>query len=488
MKKYSILGFLIIYLVWHMAAYYLHNELLVPYPHNVFLRLLSFFKTKDFYIDLFSTISKIILGFIISTIIGIPFGILSGLSEKFFKIFRPTLMIIQSSPVVSYIAIAMLWFGIGFYTPVFVSFMVVFPIVVLNISEGIKSTDKKLLEMAKVFEIPDKKILTKIYIPSLVPFLKSTLNLISGNLWKAVVIGEFLAGERGIGVGLSFSKIALDTEGVFAYSVLLAILGLSSEKLLKNLSHLKRKDRGKIPHIKNSINIKKERNLQNIIIEDLNKQFDDNVILQGFNITFYHNKINIMLGESGIGKTTILNLIAELLKPDKGVIIKKGKIGYIFQDDRLIPWLTVYENLELVNEKIDTEELEKLLEFLNLSKDVLLMYPDELSGGMKKRINILRAIVYEPDIILMDEAFSSLDISTKYKVMNELLNIQKERLYTIVMVTHDPFEVSVLGEIVYILKEKPIKIHKKFEFRESYKRNSEENHHILYEINKILLA
>ncbi|WP_129409104.1 ABC transporter permease [Marinitoga lauensis] len=170
MKKNTLIGIILLIFIWWIISFITNNNLLIPFPQNVFLEMLNLLGETTFYLDLLNTFLKIIMGFFISMIIGIPIGFISGLSKTFFEIFRPFLMIIQSSPVVSYIAIAMLWFGIGFYTPVFVAFMVIFPIIVLNISEGIASTDKKLLEMAKVFKVSKKNIFLKIYIPSLLPF------------------------------------------------------------------------------------------------------------------------------------------------------------------------------------------------------------------------------------------------------------------------------------------------------------------------------
>jgi NitT/TauT family transport system permease protein len=493
MKKNTIIGILLIILFWYLIYIITNNPLLIPSPQNVFGEIIYLFNDDSFYIDLINTFLKIVVGFIISVVIGIPIGLITGLNKNIFEIFRPILMLIQSSPVVSYIAIAMLWFGIGFYTPVFVSFMVIFPVIVLNISEGVKSTDKKLLEMAKVFNIDNSKILFKIYFPSLIPFLKSTLNMTSGSMWKSVVVGEFLAGDRGLGVSLSFSKIALNTDRVYAYTILLAIFGMITEKIIKEISKVNKKNRVIIQNQKNVIaqnqkrNIKKNNIKKDIVIYNLNKQFDKNVILNDFSITFEHSKINVLLGESGIGKTTILNILSGITKEDSGEINIEGKIGYIFQDDRLIPWLNVFENIRIVNEDISIEKLEEYLNILNLEKEVLSMFPNELSGGMKKRINILRTIAYEPDIIFMDEPFASLDISNKYKIMNELLKIQNKEKFTIIIVTHDPFEVSVLGENVFILEGKPLKIKQKFSFISAYSRGMKENHDILYNINKILL-
>jgi NitT/TauT family transport system ATP-binding protein len=152
----------------------------------------------------------------------------------------------------------------------------------------------------------------------------------------------------------------------------------------------------------------------NISVKNLNKAYGNEEIFNNFNLDLYDDKVNCIIGQSGCGKSTFLNIIAGLLEIQSGEIqgVSLKDISYIFQEDRLIEWLTVKENLELTLKKyydssIIEEKIHKLLELVGIS-DIKDKYPNSLSGGMKQRVNIARAFGKPSKIILMDEPFKSL--------------------------------------------------------------------------------
>lgn len=189
---------------------------------------------------------------------------------------------------------------------------------------------------------------------------------------------------------------------------------------------------------------------------NLCKSYEENIVLDNINMNIPENKITVVSGPSGCGKTTLLNIIGGIEKEDSGkVILKSNSISYIFQEDRLIPHLTVYENIAFVlksimnkNEinRIVTKYLEmvKLIEY----KDKL---PSKLSGGMKRRVAIARAFAYRSRILLMDEPFKGLDDELKTEIIKEFLELYKKDKRTVVLVTHDKEEAKLLGNIVYSL-------------------------------------
>lgn len=206
-----------------------------------------------------------------------------------------------------------------------------------------------------------------------------------------------------------------------------------------------------------------------ISIENINKAYDENIIFKDFNINFYENKVNCILGKSGSGKTTLLNIISGITKNDtnnfKG--IENLVISYIFQDDRLIDWLTVEDNIKLVVKKYyDKKEINNLCEkYLKLVdiyeyKDY---YPQMLSGGIRQRVNIARAFIYPSNIIIMDEPFKSIDIKNKLMIMENFKNILKKDNRTVLFVTHDIDEALYLGDKVFVLGDRPLKIKRFFE-------------------------
>lgn len=190
-----------------------------------------------------------------------------------------------------------------------------------------------------------------------------------------------------------------------------------------------------------------------VSIKNLSFKFNKKFIIEDFSLEIKDFEFISILGSSGCGKTTLLKLISGLLKPYGGHIEKGNlsRIGYIFQDDRLIPWKTVYGNLRLIND--DKESIKTVLEEVGLIEHIS-KYPGELSGGMIKRVSIARAILYKFDMLLLDEPFGSLDVLTREKIISVISNLWKKKKRTFVMVTHDPFEAASLSTRVLIVSKK----------------------------------
>ena len=206
-----------------------------------------------------------------------------------------------------------------------------------------------------------------------------------------------------------------------------------------------------------------------IRLENINKRYDEAVIFNDFKIEFYENKVNCILGKSGCGKTTLLNIISGVIENDKNNFkgIEDLSISYIFQDDRLIDWLTVEENIKLVvkkhyNEKEMHELCEKYLKLVGIYeyKDY---YPQRLSGGMRQRVNIARAFIYPSKVIIMDEPFKSIDIKNKLMIMDNFKDILKEDNRTVLFVTHDIEEALYLGDSAFVLGDRPVRIKRVFD-------------------------
>lgn len=200
-----------------------------------------------------------------------------------------------------------------------------------------------------------------------------------------------------------------------------------------------------------------------IELKGINKSFDEKTIYKDFNICFSNN-INCILGKSGGGKSTLLNIICGLESIDSGEIsgIDLCNISYVFQEHRLIPWLTVKENMELFMYNYYTKEealkkLDMYLEIFELS-NCKLSYIENLSGGMKQRVNILRALLKPSNLILLDEPFKSLDYKVKYNIMKKIKNILKEEKRTAIFVTHDVDEAIYMGGDIFILGGDPFTV------------------------------
>ena len=192
-----------------------------------------------------------------------------------------------------------------------------------------------------------------------------------------------------------------------------------------------------------------------MLINNINFKYGSNEIYNNFNIEFQQGKIKCIIGESGCGKTTLLNYISEKL------YYENKRIAYVFQEDNLIPWKNIYVNLKIVAKKyfeksILEKEINNALVKVRLEK-YKYFYPRELSGGMRQRINFARALIGNPEVILMDEPFKSLDIKSKNNMI-ELIKNLKNTDSTIILVTHDINEILMLADVVYYLGGRPVEI------------------------------
>ena len=212
-----------------------------------------------------------------------------------------------------------------------------------------------------------------------------------------------------------------------------------------------------------------------VSIENVGMEFDTKrgrfEALRNVNLTIDQGEFIALIGHSGCGKSTLLNMIAGLLYPTMGAIIcDKREIkgagpdrGVVFQNHSLLPWLTCFDNVYLAVERVfgEAEEktklkerTQKVLELVGLTHAAQ-KHPDEISGGMKQRVGIARALSMEPKILLLDEPFGALDALTRARLQDELMGIVKLTGSTVVMVTHDVDEAVLLSDRIVMMTNGP---------------------------------
>lgn len=190
-----------------------------------------------------------------------------------------------------------------------------------------------------------------------------------------------------------------------------------------------------------------------IKIKNISFSFGNNKIISDLNLEIEEGKTYCFMGQSGVGKTTLMKLIAGLYKADDGEILgtEKMKKSFIFQENRLMPWLSVYENMKYV-----TEDEDKII---NALKDTDLLseknkMPDELSGGMARRAAIARATAFDGDIFFIDEPLYGLDVKTSQGILELIKNTVKNK--TALIITHSPEEAFYLSDKIIFLKNIPV--------------------------------
>ncbi|UVF19144.1 ABC transporter ATP-binding protein [Microvirga terrae] len=209
-----------------------------------------------------------------------------------------------------------------------------------------------------------------------------------------------------------------------------------------------------------------------VSLRDVTKVFSNGVTaLAGFNLDVVAGEFVSLLGPSGCGKSTVLRLIAGLAQPTEGSITwpgatgadHRGEIGFVFQDPTLMPWSSVADNVWLplrlrgVSKRDARDRIAESLALVGLS-DFAKAYPRELSGGMRMRVSIARALSLKPRLLLMDEPFAALDEIARFRLNDDLLRLQGELRCTVVFVTHSVYESAYLSSRVAIMSGRPGRI------------------------------
>lgn len=194
------------------------------------------------------------------------------------------------------------------------------------------------------------------------------------------------------------------------------------------------------------------------------KSFGTLAVLEGINIDFTPGSISVILGPSGCGKTTLLNIIAGLCRFESGdrTGFEDTRFSYAFQEPRLLPWMNARDNATLALSGVMRREealprVDALLKVAGIS-EAWNRRPDELSGGMRQRLSLVRAFAYPSDFLLLDEAFTAVDLKTKIDLMDAFLKLWKTERPTVVSVTHDVEEAVYLADRVITLSQRPGKI------------------------------
>lgn len=203
--------------------------------------------------------------------------------------------------------------------------------------------------------------------------------------------------------------------------------------------------------------------MRDICVKNLTCSYEQKTIFDNFDVTFEQGKINVILGGSGVGKTTLLNAIAGIKSYEGQIEGCEGGVSYIFQKDRLIPSISVYNNLDLILKGVvkDKAERKRMIEQTAVDLeifDVLKSLPCEISGGQAQRVSMARAFLYPSDVMLLDEPFKALDTALKTRLIKQFAALQEKKNKTVVFVTHAIDECLLLADDYFVFDDAPVKI------------------------------
>jgi len=217
---------------------------------------------------------------------------------------------------------------------------------------------------------------------------------------------------------------------------------------------------------------------------NISKKYDNLILLKDFNIDFEKNKITCLFGPSGVGKTTIANIVAGIVPVDEGCVdgTDNSLFSYVFQEPRLLKWYNVYENIDFVLK--DVYKPDKRAEIINSYLEMVELSEyrnykiDALSGGMAQRVSLARAFAYPSHILILDEPFKGLDNKLKGEMSSLFLKMWNLSQRTVIFITHDVEEAVDLSHIIYTLKDRPVNIIDRLIVK-NYANNKEEIKNLL---------
>ncbi len=217
--------------IWQVAYMIIDMEVLFVSPVGVLKTLFNLVQDGLFWQSVFASFFRVLEGYIIAVILGAVVAVVTLVIPFAYDFFYPIISLVRAAPVVSFIILTLVWLKSG-TVPAFISFLMVFPVVWTNVSEGIRRTDKKLLEMAKIFNFGKLKTIENIYIPSVLPFFKTACVTGLSLAWKSGIAAEVICTPKlSIGKQLYNSKIYLETPELFAWTAVVVIMSVIVEKL-----------------------------------------------------------------------------------------------------------------------------------------------------------------------------------------------------------------------------------------------------------------
>ncbi len=433
--------------VWEAVALRIGSELIIATPIKVAQVFFEMIFKADTWRSLGFSLVRISSGFALAFVLGSVLAAVSSRLQAVKILLSPITSAIKSTPVASFVILAIIWFG-SKNLSVFISFLMVFPVIYLNILKGIESVDKELLEMAKVFNISLGRRIMYIYMPSLMPFVISACSVALGLCWKSGVAAEVIGISSGsIGERLYRAKLYFETGELLAWTAAIILISTAFEKLIMLI--LKRVNG--IPLraypeklIKETVGRAESGNslaAEGISLENVSKSFGERTVLDGVTLIIAAGEHTAVMGMSGAGKTTLARIAAGLERQDSGRVERPSRLGFVFQEDRLIGCLNALGNLAIAG--ADPHEAYETLKAFRFTDELIFKPSETLSGGEKRRAAIARALLCGAGSVILDEPFKGIDDET----LREYILPEVERLTegkTLLMITHSESEAGEL--------------------------------------------
>lgn len=397
--------------LWQYVAMTVNRKIIFPGPLEVLASLIERLSSRDFAIAILGSTGRILSGLAAGMVAGFVLAMAAYKTKLLGEFLSPVMTLMKAAPVASYAVLFLIWWNSTVLTFA-VCLFVVLPIMYMNTLDGLNAVPDRLLRFDRIYGLSRRDRFMYIYRPSLAPFILGAVKIACPMSFKAGIASEVIGTPlHSLGSDMYLSKVYFDTAGLFATTFTLIVLAFVWEKIItKFMNYL----------LTCTVRIKgtgetggaRRRTLKSDVptlrLKDINKSYGDKQVLRDITFTLRRGDDMRMDWPSGDGKSTLLGIIAGIIRPDSGVVIKDGisRLSFMFQEDVLIENLTPLQNVMLVTNDYTLAKT-RLLKLLPEDRPGTMVC--NLSGGERRRVAFAMAMSVGADLILLDEPFAGLD-------------------------------------------------------------------------------
>ncbi|MBQ6395458.1 MAG: ATP-binding cassette domain-containing protein [Atopobiaceae bacterium] len=427
--------------IWQLASMLMGNHLLLAGPIETVQALLVLLGQGGFWLRVLWSLARIAAGFMLAFVLALALAGIAAVHEAFADFLHPAMLAIKSTPVVCIVVLLLIWFGSRIVSAVSV-FLVVLPAIYFSSLEAIRALDTRVEEMLSLYRVPRLRRILAFVWPSMQPFLLASCEMVVGMSWKAGVAAELIGAPAGsIGERIYQSKILFETADLFAWTIVVVAMAWVSEKLF--LALLKASgDWSLEASLPTYGGVPTRFAPKSIGLSHASASFDGERVFEDASVLFPASSRTCLRDPSGAGKTTLLRVLAGLHEADGGEVAR-ARCSFAFQEVTLIEGMDAHGNVALVaGEHVPSETIDSLLAEL-LPAEALSGPVSELSGGQRRRVELVRAIAFPSEAVLLDEPFVSLDKEAYENSARFVSRYLDER--TLVVATHNDGDAAALA-------------------------------------------
>lgn len=445
-----ILTFAIVLLGWQYLAKWIDNDHLFPTLQALANELIHLSSTDHFFNSVLSTTLRGCVGIVISLVAALSISIAFVKIPFIKELLSPLIVMMRTIPTISFILLAIIFLNVE-TIPIVIALLVMFPILCQNLTGGLEKLNSDLTVMAQQFHIGLVNKFTQIIYPQIKPYLFSGLASSMGYGWRAIIMGEVLAmTDFGIGKQLKDAQYHLDVSSLVAWTIVAIGISYIFDVLIKKLSRLnfpilfiKQKSSDIIP--------------SDIVLDNITFSYPERSILKDYSLKLEKGHSYALLGNSGVGKTTLMSIIGGWRKASKGSISSIQNAAVVFQSPMLINQLNPVQNIMLTLANIYPKQQAQKIAIDILQTVGLGNHLDaavtHLSYGQQQRVAIARALSFPAEVVLMDEPFKGLQPSLTNQLIDLTLELQRKHNFVFLFITHHMREVEYMQAETICLNE-----------------------------------